>query len=57
MHSDHPSFPTEARFDKHKKGTYRDGDKWKAEHVKFQASFLDLPIPVLPFADRVYSPR
>ena len=52
MHSDHPSFPTEARFDAHKKGTYRDGDKWKAEHVKFQASFLDLPMPVLPFADR-----
>ena len=51
MHSDHPSIPTEARFDAHKKGTYRDGDKWKAEHLKFQAGYRGA-MPVLPFADR-----
>ena len=51
MHSDHPSVPTEARFDAHKKGTYRDGDKWRVEHEKFKAN-LPESMPMLPFADR-----
>jgi len=49
LHSDHPSVPTEARFAAHKKGTYRDGDKWKAEHMVFKRN---LALPVLPFTDR-----
>ena len=49
MHSDHPSVHTEARFAAHKKGTYRDGDKWKSEHIVFKSN---LAMPVLPFTDR-----
>ena len=49
MHSDHPSVHTEARFAAHKKGTYRDGDKWRSEHTEFKSNLV---MPVLPFTDR-----